>query len=124
MLNKPGITAIVLYVRDLERSRKFYAESLGLDATVRGEGEERFMMAQAGRTSLIVFESPEPRPPVPVFELDEGGIEDVVARLAEARVQIVTPVSHAPGGWTADFHDPDQNLLSLYQSAEKPKAKG
>ena len=123
MLTKPGITTIVLYVRNLDRSRDFYEKSLGLDTSLRGEGDERFMTTQAGQTTLIFFESDHPKPPVPVFELPEGGIENVVAKLAEARVQIVTPVSHAPGGWTADFQDPDGHVLSLYQSADQPKVK-
>ena len=121
MLDKDGITGIVFFVRDLDRSQAFYSQTLGLTAEIHGEGEERFMMGQAGQTSIIFFESPEPRPPLPVFGLEEGGIEDVVARLAEQNVQIVTPVSHAPGGWTADFEDPDGTMFSLYQDAAKPK---
>ena len=124
MLNTHGITGIVFFVRDLGRTRDFYRDALGLDVTVEGEGEERFMHGRAGPTAVIFFESPEPRPPMPVFDLQDGGIETVVAALAEKRVQIVTPVSHAPGGWTADFADPDGTVLSLYQDAAKPKTLG
>ena len=37
-------------------------------------------------------------------------------------VTIVTPVSEAPGGWSADFLDPDGFGLGLYQSGEKPRS--
>ncbi len=120
-LAKDGITGIVFFVRDLDRSQAFYRDTLGLNAEIRGEGAERWMFGDAGKTSIIFFEYPTPRAPLPVFGLEEGGIEDVVARLAEHAVQIVTPVSHAPGGWTADFGDPDGTLFSLYQEASKPK---
>ena len=121
MLDKHGITGIVFFVRDLDRSQAFYRDTLGLTADIHGEGEERWMSGDAGKTSIIFFQSKTPRPPMPVFGLMDGGIETVVARLAERAVQIVTPVSHAPGGWTADFNDPDGVLLSLYQYDDKPK---
>ncbi|MEM1011851.1 MAG: VOC family protein [Planctomycetota bacterium] len=123
MLDQYGVTGIVLFVRDYERAANFYRESLGLDIAIHGEGEERFMMGQAGKMSLIFFETPEPKAPIPVFGLDDGGIDDVVARLIEQKAQIVTPVSHAPGGWTADFDDGHGNLLSLYQEADKPRKR-
>ena len=123
MLDTHGITGIVFFVRDLDRSRAFYRDALGLEAEIHGEGEERWMLGQAGRIAMVFFESQQPRPPMPVFGLEEGGIETVVARLAELKVQIVTPVSHAPGGWTADFADPDGTVMSLYQDAAKPTTR-
>ena len=47
---------------------------------------------------------------------------DVVAALVEKGVTIVTPVSEAPGGWSADFLDPDGFGLGLYQSEAKPRS--
>ena len=121
MLDQHGITGIVFYVRDLDRTATFWKNALNISIDVRGEGDEKWAYGDAGKTGVIFFESEEPRPPLPVFGLDDGGIETVVARLAEQNVQIVTPVSHAPGGWTADFEDPSGILFSLYQEASKPK---
>ena len=56
--------------------------------------------------------------PAIVFEVDEGGIDDIVAELAASGVTIVTPVSEAPGGWSADFLDPDGFGIGLWQSGE------
>jgi predicted enzyme related to lactoylglutathione lyase len=61
--------------------------------------------------------------PALIFDIsDEGGIDDVVAALVEKGVTIVTPVSEAPGGWSADFLDPDGFGLGLYQSEAKPRS--
>jgi predicted enzyme related to lactoylglutathione lyase len=43
--------------------------------------------------------------------------------LAEKGATIVTPVSHAPGGWSAEFFDPDGHTISMYQSEEAPRRK-
>jgi predicted enzyme related to lactoylglutathione lyase len=121
MLDTHGITGIVFFVRDLDRTRDFWQDALGIDVEIRGEGDDRWMYGEAGKTGIVFFQTADPQPPIPVFGLDDGGIEAVVAKLAERNVQIVTPVSHAPGGWTADFTDPDGTLLSLYQSSDRPK---
>ena len=36
---------------------------------------------------------------------------------------IVTPVSHAPGGWSAEFADADGHVLSMYQTEDVPRSK-
>ena len=54
--------------------------------------------------------------------IHNGGIDDVVADLAAKGVTIVTPVSEAPGGWSADFLDPDGFGLGLWQSGEFPRS--
>jgi uncharacterized glyoxalase superfamily protein PhnB len=81
------------------------------------------MMSDVGDVSLIFFQRPE-RPgktPIVVFTLDKGGIDDVVEQLARKGAQIVVPVSEAPGGWSADFVDPDGHVWSFYQSNKMPR---
>jgi len=60
--------------------------------------------------------------PALIFEVEAGGIDDIVADLAAQGVTIVTPVSEAPGGWSADFLDPDGFGLGLWQSGELPRS--
>jgi glyoxylase I family protein len=60
--------------------------------------------------------------PALVFDIQDGGIDDIVAALVAKGVTIVTPVSEAPGGWSADFLGPDGFGLGLYQSGEKPRS--
>lgn len=126
MFRKTRIGAVVHYVTDIRRTERFYRETLGLETTLT-PGEEpgsHWLQAEtAGGVSLIFFEAPG-KPgasPIVVFELENGGIDGVVEALAKNGATIVTPVSHAPGGWSADFADPDGHTLSLWQSTEKPR---
>src|SRR5690349_22467444 len=58
-----------------------------------------------------LFRSPKPgNTPNVVFNLPDGGIDTVIASFATAGIEIVTPVSEAPGGWFADFRDPDGHI--------------
>lgn len=50
-----------------------------------------------------------------------ASVTTAVAALAAAGVEIVTPVTEAPGGWSADFKDPDGHLLSFYQDGKLPR---
>ena len=123
------VGAIVFYVKDLQRSEQFYRDVMGLETTVRRDRydedhpDEAMMMAKAGDVSLIFFQRDERigRTPIVVFTLGDGGIDDLVEKLASKGVQIVLPVSEAPGGWTSDFLDPDGHMLSFYQSNKAPR---
>ncbi|MFY0664834.1 MAG: VOC family protein [Natronospirillum sp.] len=122
---KPKSASIVYYVSDILRTEKFYNETfdLGLE---RMEGAEPFWLQGhlENGLDLIFFEMDGVRGDTPaiVFEVDDGGIDDIVAELAAAGVTIVTPVSEAPGGWSADFLDPDGFGIGLWQSGELPRS--
>lgn len=122
---KPKNVSIVFYVSDIVRTEAFYNETLGLELQ-RMEGAEPFWLQGSieNGPDLIFFQQAGKRGDTPaiVFELDEGGIDDVVAELAEKGVNIVTPVSEAPGGWSADFLDPDGFGLGLWQSGDLPRS--
>jgi predicted enzyme related to lactoylglutathione lyase len=122
---KPKNASVVFYVSDIVRTEKFYNETMGLDL-VRMEGAEPFWLSGTleGGLDLVFFEMDGVRGNTPalVFTVDDGGIDDVVAALAEQGVTIVTPVSEAPGGWSADFLDPDGFGLGLWQSGDLPRS--
>lgn len=125
MIPRPHNASIVFYVADIARTERFYADVLGI-ALERMEGAEPYWLQ--GRLDngleLVFFEMDAVRgsSPALIFDLAEGGIDDVVAGLVEKGVTIVTPVSEAPGGWSADFLDPDGFGLGLYQSEDKPRS--
>ena len=125
MIPKPHRASIVYYVADIARTEAFYTETLGI-ALTRMEGAEPFwLQAQLDNgLELVFFEMEGVRGSTPalIFDIAEGGIDDIVAALAEKGVTIVTPVSEAPGGWSADFLDPDGFGLGLYQSGDKPRS--
>lgn len=125
MLSKPLRASIVFYVADIKRTETFYNDVLGL-GLVRNEGAEPFWLSGTLDQGLeLVFFEMEGRrgnTPALVFDLTEGGIDDIVAGLSEKGVTIVTPVSEAPGGWSADFEDPDGFGLGLWQAEDKPRS--
>lgn len=122
---KPKKVSIIFYVADIARTEAFYNDTLGLQLE-RQEGAEPFWLQTSieDGPDLIFFQMDGVRGNTPaiVFDLDEGGIDDVVAELAQKGVNIVTPVSEAPGGWSADFLDPDGFGLGLWQSGELPRS--
>lgn len=125
MIPKPNTVSIVFYVSDIVRTEAFYRDTLGIEVE-RREGMEPFwLVGKAGGMEIIFFQMEAVRGSTPalIFDISEvGGIDDVVAALVETGVTIVTPVSEAPGGWSADFLDPDGFGLGLYQSEDKPRS--
>ncbi len=109
--------AIVFTVRDLKRTHQFYSRTLGLPFEV-ADFESSYLQARLPGDVELVFlpgdVSPGATPQV-VFGLANGGIDSMVAKLATAGIEIVTPVTEAPGGWSAEFRDVDGHILSLYQ---------
>lgn len=118
--------AFILIVRDVRVTERFYAEHLGIPFTTNTEEDgSSWLLAKIGNeVEMLVFPG-DPQPgntPGIVFGLAEGGIDTIVASLAAAGVEIVTPVSEAPGGWSADFKDPDGHVISFFQSEVLPRA--
>lgn len=124
MLGKSKIGAICYYVNDIDKTETFYRDALGLEIQrMEDEGGDWLLATTANQLELLFFkqESQPGNSPIVVFDLPEGGIDDMVSSLAEKGVTIVTPVSHAPGGWSAEIADPDNHQLSMYQSDEVPR---
>jgi predicted enzyme related to lactoylglutathione lyase len=125
MTFKPKSASVVFYVADIARTERFYNESFNLGLE-RMEGAEPFWLQGRLENGLemIFFEMDGQRGNTPalVFEVSDGGIDDIVADLAAKGVTIVTPVSEAPGGWSADFLDPDGFGLGLWQSGDLPRS--
>ena len=128
MFAKSRLGAVCYYVNDVDRTEAFYRDVLGL-AIERmdddGDGNP-WLTATTPNGVELVFIKQESRPgntPIVVFEIAEGGIDDMVSELAGKGVTIVTPVSHAPSGWSAEIKDPEGHILSMYQSADKPRKR-
>lgn len=129
MLGKSKIGSICYYVTDIAKTESFYRDAIGLDVQNMGDDGEGndWLMAKTSNDIELIFFKQESRPgnsPIIVFDLADGGIDDIVAELAEKGTTIVTPVSHAPGGWSADVADPDGHTVSMYQSEEVPRTRG
>jgi len=124
MLGKSKIGAICYYVNDIEKTEAFYRDTLGLEIQRMEDDTGDWLLAKTANEVELLFFKQESRPgnsPIVVFDLPEGGIDDMVNALSEKGVTIVTPVSHAPGGWSAEIADPDNHQISMYQSDEVPR---
>ncbi|WP_053238240.1 VOC family protein [Sandaracinus amylolyticus] len=115
--------AIVFVVTDLARTHRFYSKTLGIPFEVE-DFENGYLQARLpGDVELVFLPGDAARGATPqvVFGLARGGIDTMVASLAAAGVELVTPVSEAPGGWSAELKDPDGHILSLYQDGSLPR---
>lgn len=119
--------AVLFNVSDINRTAHFYRTILGLEVELQpGDDEPDWLMAKLSNDiELLFFEGKEEigRSPIVVFELEEGYIESAVENLAKEGAEIVTPVTEAPGGWSADFKDPDGHPLAFYQTGDLPLRK-
>ena len=128
MLSNTRIGNIYYYSTDIDRTEAFYRDVVGLNVQRMdddGDGNPWLIAPIEGNIELLFFKG-ECRPgnsPVVVFDLPEGGIDDVVSGLAGKGATIVTPVSHAPGGWSSEFADPDGHTISMYQSESVPRSR-
>lgn len=112
--------AVIFTVKSLERTLRFYAETLGLPL----EAHEGMLSCKlTSGTELVFFEGEAVTGTSPqiVFGLDDGGIDTVVDVLTAHGVQLLTPVSEAPGGWSLEFRDPDGHGLAYFQAGELPR---
>lgn len=126
MFGKSRLGNICYYVSDIDRTEAFYRDVLGLEVQRMADDEVgNWLLAQTANGIELIFFKMESRPgnsPVIVFDLPDGGIDDVVAGLSAKGATIVTPVSHAPGGWSSEFADPDGHTISMYQAIEAPRS--
>ncbi|HKY40387.1 MAG TPA: VOC family protein [Polyangiaceae bacterium] len=125
-MSKPNLkitgVALIFTVKNLERARRFYAETLGLEL----QPLEGYLLCklQSG-TELLFFEGEavQGTSPQVVFGLAEGGIDTAAEALAERGVQLLTPVTEAPGGWSVELKDPDGHGLAFYQDGALPRRR-
>jgi glyoxylase I family protein len=114
--------AVIFMVQNLERTRRFYADAFGLELAQK----EGYLLATLpGGTELLFFEGEAVRGTSPqiVFGLDEGGIDTAAEALVARGVQLLTPVTEAPGGWSVEFKDPDGHPLAFFQDEALPRRR-
>jgi glyoxylase I family protein len=125
-MSKPSLKisgiAVVFMVQSLERTRRFYVDALGLELA---QNEGYLSANLPGGTELVFFEGEAMRGTSPqiVFGLDEGGIDTAAEALVAGGVQVLTPVTEAPGGWSVEFKDPDGHPLAFFQTEALPRRR-
>ncbi len=124
MLGKAPATPMIA-VKDLDRARKFYEDTLGLSAKEEMSGE--VLTVKSGQTPITVYRSEfagTNKATALTFEVDD--INSEVRELKEKGIffehyelEGLTPkgdIFEGEGGFkTAWFKDPDGNILSLIE---------
>jgi catechol-2,3-dioxygenase len=116
---------IVLYVRDLERSRRFYGEVLGWKEVARMGGQAAVFSSGRTHHELLLLEvgpgaTPIPPPPrvglyhfgLKVGETDQE-LKEALDRLVGAGVKVVGSADHTVTH-SLYIEDPDGNEIELY----------
>jgi catechol 2,3-dioxygenase-like lactoylglutathione lyase family enzyme len=114
---------IVLTVKDIDASCKFYADVLGMEIVTFGTnrkalsfGSQKINLQQTGRESTLIAQYPTPGSGDVCFVTDTP-IADVVAHLSSRGVELIAgPVERngARGMMTSVyFRDPDMNLVEV-----------
>ncbi len=125
-LSSRSIRAVTLFVADLERSKRWYAEGLGLSKVFEDEHSAVFRFANTIVNLLVAAEAGELIAPAAVGLEGSGarclltiGVDDVpatCAALAQRGVALPNgPVDRPWGVRTAALTDPDGHLWELAQ---------
>ena len=115
----PHLTHLFMEVRDLERTRWFWTEALGLQLL-----EDRGVYISVGGNSgfAIGIEQAAPgqtSPDGPEITMRVEDVDATVARLRQLGVAIEEPSDQPWGARHAWLHDPDGRRMSIY-STDRP----
>lgn len=113
------ISFLWLYVGDLERSIKFYNETLGLKQT--GKWHEGATFAVGELTLGLHTEEAKVirgNSPIITFNVKEG-IEKVYHKLRERGVKFLGDISEETYGKVVSFEDPDGHKFLIHQTSEE-----
>jgi catechol 2,3-dioxygenase-like lactoylglutathione lyase family enzyme len=122
MIADSRVVYLFVYVTDLERSRAFYADTLGLEVIDEDEGSVMFDAGEVifalNRAADYGIELPEDRDNSTdiVFLVDD--LRAMQAALEARGVTFIPAVWYSVGG-IADFYDPDGHWLTLYEPSKE-----
>ena len=123
---KPRINGIafILWARDILRTEQFYTTHLGIQFTRNTEEDGSvWLLAKIGKeVEMLVFKG-NPKPAI--RRASRSAWRRAASRRSSPRLRRpasnVTPVSEAPGGWSAEFRDLDGHPMSFFQDQALPK---
>jgi len=123
------LSAVGLFVKNLDRSIEFYRDKVGLKLKTHEQG---FAAFELGEIELAILDLPTAagmikdeviKPKVPAGEpvrhsicVDVGNIDETYQALTKKGVVFVKPPFDQPWGQrTAYFKDPDNNIWEIYE---------
>jgi catechol 2,3-dioxygenase-like lactoylglutathione lyase family enzyme len=116
----PEICVVGVYVRDLERAREFYCDTLGFE--IAGEYGDCILQLKSEGVTFVVerIEGDFPARPCVAIGIRTDDLEKEMGRLSELGVMMLhdTPQPF-PEGVFAACRDPEGNLLELLEFGGK-----
>jgi catechol 2,3-dioxygenase len=126
MLRPRKLGHVGIYVKDLERSKKFYTDVVGLKVSDEFPGKAVFMRCGHDHHDTVLFQLPGEKQDWPrndrveiqqiSYEVDR--LDDLRLKAAEVRalgIEVTGPQQRGPGmDKTIDFSDPDGNTIQFY----------
>ncbi|HWP58585.1 MAG TPA: VOC family protein [Candidatus Acidoferrales bacterium] len=126
MLRPRKLGHVGVFVKDLERSKKFYTEVVGLKVSDELPGRAVFMRCGHDHHDTVLFQLPpekagrsqNDRVELQQISYEVDRLDDLRQKAAELRAQgmeVAGPQQRGPGmDKTIDFSDPDGNTIQFY----------
>ena len=114
--------APTLAVNDLERARRFYEGTVGLE--IEAQVGETVRYRCGGGTGLAIFERPMTPIDRTVAAFEVADIDAEVAELRGRGVEVEGVITLPTGIRRAFFKDPDGNIIGMRQVEEALEAAG
>ena len=126
MLRPRKLGHVGIYVKDLEKSKTFYTEVVGLKVSDELPARAVFMRCSHDHHDTVLFQLPSEKPghswndrvelqqlSYEVDRLDE--LRQKVAELRAQGIEVIGPEQKGPGmDKTIEFRDPDGNKIQFY----------
>ena len=126
MLRPRKLGHVGIFVKDLERSKKFYTEVVGLKASDEFPGKAVFLYCGHDHHDTVLFQLPtekagrsqNDRVEVQQISYEVDRLDDLKQKAAELRAQkieVIGPERKTAGmDKTIEFNDPDGNKIQFY----------
>jgi len=126
MLTPRKLGHVGIYVKDLERSKKFYTEVVGLKVSDEFPGKAVFMRCGHDHHDTVLFQlaadklarSENDRAEVQQISYEVDRLDDLRQKAGEVKalgIAVSGPQQRGPGmDKTIDFSDPDGNTIQFY----------
>lgn len=115
-----GSYGTMYYVQDMQQAKDFYEKSIGLTPRFENENWTEFDLGDGTALCLHQMKPESPRILGGALIVNVEKIQEKVNELKKQGVEFLRGVSEVfPGAFSADFHDPSGNLISLYENTNQ-----
>jgi lactoylglutathione lyase len=117
-----GIYEVAIRVRDMERARTFYMDTLGLEFGLEHPSKPWIFLRAGGQRGMLVLQAEGPDFPSQhyAFTVPDAELDEAVAALRAKGVKVTDPVTI---DWmparSAYFSDPDGHALEFCAPLER-----